>query len=205
MSSARCWIQPCNKQSVTEPSLRRCPHHLLLLTGPHPGISSSPPLHAWQFPGWPTESIIATALAPLCSVGLLPGWECMAEADHKGEEWLQWENIVLSSVTCTLVILMAVTSKFNHYFWDFLFSSFCFPLLLCTSLAFMVSLFHSWDCSQFFSGDQQTLMWMSPNSIWLQLRSLLVLNKLFSTGSAVTSALSDIWNKNNELLSPSSE
>lgn len=107
--------------------------------------------------GCPIESIIPAALAPLCILGMLPGWEFMAEADHKGEEWLQWENTVLSSVTCTVLILMVVTSKFNHYFWDFLFSSFPFPLLLCTSLAFVVSLFHSWDCSS-FSGDRQTLM-----------------------------------------------
>lgn len=109
--------------------------------------ATSPRSPCLMIPGEPTEFTDPADLAPLSVVGLLPGWECMAEVGYNGEEWLQWENVLLSSGTCTVLILMVVTSKFNHYFWYFLFSSFPFLLLLCTSLAFMVSLVHSWDYS----------------------------------------------------------
>lgn len=49
------------------------------------------------------------------------------------------------------------------------------------------------------------LRWIYLNGIWLWLSSVLILNELFSLGSAVMSAFSDSPNKNHELLSPSSE
>lgn len=120
---------------------------LLLLTGPPP---LSKLLHHLSTPDDPwMANRIHRSRCPgsLWIVGLLPARECMAEVDHNVEEWLQWEKVVLSSLTCTVLILIAVTFKFNHYFWDFLSSSFPFSLFLCTSPAFTVSLFNSWDCS----------------------------------------------------------
>lgn len=81
MLLAWCWIQ-----CVSEPSLPRCPYHLLLLTGPHPDVSHFTTSACLMIPGWPTASIAPTALAPLLLLGLLPAWECMAEADDKVSE-----------------------------------------------------------------------------------------------------------------------